>query len=61
VLLGLEPNRELGVLQTRAHDLPGWTDGLVLENVRALGKAWTVRVEDGAVAVEETATDTVKR
>ena len=61
VLLGLEPNRELGVLQTRAHDLPAWTDGLVLENVRALGKSWCVRVEDGAVAVEETATDTVKR
>ena len=61
VLLGLEPNRELGVLQAQARELPEWSEGLVLENVRALGKAWTVRVDDGAVAVDETATDTVKR
>jgi glycogen debranching enzyme len=55
VLLGLEPCRELGVLQARARDLPDWSEGLVLDNVRALGKTWTVRVEDGAVAIEENA------
>jgi glycogen debranching enzyme len=60
VLLGLEPNRELGVLQAHARELPPWSEGLVLENVRALGKTWAVRVEDGAVAVEETATSSVR-
>jgi glycogen debranching enzyme len=53
VLLGLEPNRELGVLQAHAHDLPAWAEGLVLENVHAFGKSWTAHVEDGAVQVEE--------
>jgi len=61
VLLGLEPNRDLGVLQARCRELPEWTEGLVLENVHALGKSWTVRVEDGAVAVEETATRAIHR
>jgi glycogen debranching enzyme len=54
VLLGLEPNRELGVLEARACDLPEWCEGLVLTNVRALGRSWTVRVEDGAASVHET-------
>jgi hypothetical protein len=52
-LLGLEPDRELGALRAHAHDLPDWAEGLVLDNVRALGKTWTVHVEDGAVQVEE--------
>jgi hypothetical protein len=61
VLLGLEPDRELGVLKAHTRELPEWSEGLVLENVRALGKTWAVRVEDGAVTVEETATAPVRR
>jgi glycogen debranching enzyme len=53
VLLGIEPNRELGTVEATATDLPEWCDGLVLENVRAFGRAWTVRVEDGAAAAHE--------
>ena len=59
VLLGLEPDRDLGVLHAHARDLPDWADGLVLDNVRALGKSWSVRVDDGAVAVEELPADRV--
>jgi glycogen debranching enzyme len=54
VLLGLEPNREEGVLEAHATDLPEWCEGLVLSNVRAFGRSWTVRVEDGAASVHET-------
>jgi glycogen debranching enzyme len=54
VLLGIEPNREQGVLEARATELPEWCEGLVLENVRAFGRSWTVCVEDGAASVRET-------
>lgn len=54
VLLGLEPNRELGALEANATDLPDWCEGLTLENVRALGRSWTVRVEDGVATVHDT-------
>jgi glycogen debranching enzyme len=53
VLLGLEPDRDAGELRAHARDLPEWANGLVLENVRALGKTWCARVADGAVEVEE--------
>ena len=52
-LLGLEPDRHTGVLRATVGELPAWAEGLSLSNVHALGKAWTVRVEDGAAAVEE--------
>jgi glycogen debranching enzyme len=55
VLLGLEPDRENGLLRANATAVPEWTEGLVLDHVRALGCAWTVRVEDGAVSVEPAA------
>ena len=51
-LLGLEPDRHAGVLTATAVGLPDWAEGLCLDNVRALGKTWTVRVEHGGVAVE---------
>ena len=53
VLLGIEPNRELGVLEANATDLPDWCEGLVLENLRAFDRSWTVRVEDGVATVHE--------
>jgi hypothetical protein len=34
-------------------DLPSWLDGLRVEGVRAFGRAWTVAVERGSVAVSE--------
>jgi glycogen debranching enzyme len=54
VLLGLEPSRERGTIEARATELPDWAEGLVLENIRAFGKTWIARVEDGTVTVEET-------
>jgi len=52
VLLGLEPDREAGVLRSNAVDLPEWLEGLTLDKVRALGRSWSVRVENGAVTVD---------
>ncbi|HEV8459177.1 MAG TPA: glycogen debranching N-terminal domain-containing protein [Gaiellaceae bacterium] len=53
VLLGIEPNRERGTIESHATELPDWAEGLTLANVRAFGKAWTAHVEDGAVVVDE--------
>jgi hypothetical protein len=51
LLLGVEPNAELGELQATA-PAPEWAAGLRLEGVRALGRSWDVLVgEDGDVAV----------
>src|SRR5262249_49116977 len=50
VLLGLVPDRRAGVLEANARDLPEWAEGLTLSGVRALGRSWTVRVEDGAAS-----------
>jgi glycogen debranching enzyme len=54
VLLGLVPDRRAGALRSEAADLPEWTDGLVLEGVRAFDRGWTAHVEAGAVTVEPT-------
>jgi glycogen debranching enzyme len=53
VLLGLEPDRQSGALKANATGLPDWAEGLVLSNVRALGRAWSVRVADGTAVVDE--------
>ena len=53
VLLGVEPDRSDGTLHANASGLPEWAEGLILSNVRALGKTWTVRVADGAPIVAE--------
>jgi glycogen debranching enzyme len=54
LLLGLEPDRQLHVLRTRREDeLPSWVGSLKLAGVRAFGKLWDVRVEDGVLTVEE--------
>ena len=54
ILLGLEPDRRRHVLATRApEELPSWAGSLRLSGVRAFGKTWDVRLEDGHVTVEE--------
>src|SRR5262249_46152767 len=50
VLLGLRP--EGGALVAAPGRLPEWTGSLRLSGVRALGRSWNVRVDDGAVNVE---------
>ncbi len=52
LLLGLEPDRRRHVLVSRAPEqLPSWAGTLRLSGVRAFGRAWEVRVEDGRVTV----------
>jgi len=54
VLLGLVPDRRRQVLATVApEELPSWAGSLRLTGVRAFGRTWDVRVEDGRVRVEE--------
>ena len=54
LLLGLAPDRARQRLVTTVEDdLPSWLDGLRVEGVRAFGRAWTVAVERGSVAVSE--------
>ena len=52
VVLGLVPDRAEGALRSDVAGLPEWTEGLLLEGVRAFDQRWTVRTEDGAVMVE---------
>src|SRR3954454_6985422 len=51
-LLGLEPDPAARSLRVSAADMPAWAEGLTLAGVHAFGRRWTVRVEDGAAAVE---------
>ncbi len=54
LLLGLEPDRYRHTLVSGAPiDLPSWAGTLRLTGVRAFGRPWEVRLEDGAVTVEE--------
>ena len=54
LLLGLEPDRRRHLLTSRAPDeLPSWAGSLKLSGVRAFGRLWDVRLEDGTVVVEE--------
>lgn len=54
ILLGLEPDRRRHTLVSRAPaELPSWVGSLKLMGVRAFGRSWDVRVEDGLVAIEE--------
>jgi hypothetical protein len=50
VLLGLRP--EGGKLVAAGPPVPEWAGSLRLTGVRALGRAWDVRLEDGRVTVE---------
>jgi glycogen debranching enzyme len=52
IVLGLVPDRAEGALRSEVTDLPEWTEGLLLEGVRAFDQRWTVRTEEGSVTVE---------
>jgi glycogen debranching enzyme len=53
LLLGLRPDRGGCCLLSDAPGLPSWFGALELTGVRAYGKSWDVRVDEGRVAVEE--------
>ena len=53
VLLGLQPDRRAQPLETLAPlELPSWAGSIRLSGIRAFGRRWDVRVEDGSVRVE---------
>jgi glycogen debranching enzyme len=52
VLLGLQPNRNLHLLESVAlPELPSWAGSLRLTGVRAFDSQWDVRLEEGQVRV----------
>jgi len=53
LLLGLEPDPASQSLRSVADTLPEWMGDLQLSGVRAFGRAFDVRVEDGRVTVSE--------
>ena len=54
LLLGLGPNRRRHVLESHAAlEIPSWAGTVRLSGVRAYGKSWEVRLEDGRVSVSE--------
>ena len=54
VLLGLEPDRERHRLVSNVTGgIPSWAGRLKLAGVRAFGKGWEIRLDDGAVQIEE--------
>jgi glycogen debranching enzyme len=53
ILLGLRPDRVRGALVSDAPELPAWVGRIRLTAVRALGRSWDVRLEQGRVTVEE--------
>jgi glycogen debranching enzyme len=53
LLLGLQPDPRRQALETVAPlELPSWTGSVRLSGVRAFGRGWDVRLEDGSVRVE---------
>jgi glycogen debranching enzyme len=54
LLLGLQPDRRRHSLETVApSELPSWAGTIRLTGVRAFGRPWDARLEDGRVRVEE--------
>jgi glycogen debranching enzyme len=54
VLLGLQPDRRRHALETVAPmELPSWAGSIRLSGIRAFGRLWDARLEDGRVRVEE--------
>jgi glycogen debranching enzyme len=54
VLLGLEPDRRRHALHTLAPaELPSWAGSIRLSGIRAFGRLWDARLEDGRVRVDE--------
>jgi glycogen debranching enzyme len=55
LLLGLQPNRETRTIESIAPaSMPAWVGEIELAGVRAFGRAWTVRLEGGAIGIEAT-------
>ena len=50
--LGLEPDPGSRTLRVTSDALPAWLEGLQLDGVRAFGRSWRVRVENGSATVE---------
>ena len=50
--LGLEPDPEARALRVTSDVLPTWLEGLALDGIRAFGRRWRVRVENGTAIVE---------
>ncbi|MDX6450789.1 MAG: hypothetical protein QOH16_838 [Gaiellaceae bacterium] len=50
--LGLEPDPDARTLRVTADALPAWLEGFALDGVRAFGRQWRVRVENGSASVE---------
>jgi len=53
IMLGLEPDRAARLLRSTGNEAPAWASGLELRRVHAYGREWVVRVEGGAVSVDE--------
>jgi glycogen debranching enzyme len=54
LLLGIQPDRRRQRLESVAPlELPSWTRNVRLSGVRAFGRAWNIRLEDGSVRLEE--------
>ena len=53
ILLGLRPDaRNHQLRSVLPLELPSWAESLKLSGVRAFGKQWEIRLEDGIVRVE---------
>ena len=54
LLLGIQPDRRRHVIETVAPlELPAWTGDVRLSGLRAFGRVWDVRLENGDVTVAE--------
>jgi glycogen debranching enzyme len=54
VLLGLKPDRRRHALVTEAPpELPSWAGTIRLSGIRAFGRLWDARLDDGSVRVEQ--------
>jgi glycogen debranching enzyme len=54
LLLGIQPDRRRHVIESVAPpQLPGWAGDIRLSGLRAFGRVWDVRLENGDVTVAE--------
>ncbi len=54
LLLGIQPDRRRHVIESvTPFELPAWTGDVRLSGLRAFGRVWDVRLEDGDVSVAE--------
>jgi glycogen debranching enzyme len=53
MLLGLEADRSRHRLVSRAPEVPSWAGWLRMSGVRAFGRTWEVRLEEGHVSIGE--------